>query len=72
MFKPTRGPQKPSFKATGISPFQMIKFLERYQEKLNSIGEQEAAFRIEMLVDYFENDYNSETGLFFDSRKLGF
>lgn len=71
MFKP-RGPQKASFKATGISHFKLIDFLEKYQNKLNSIGEEEAAFRIEMLVDYFKNDYDPDKSLAFDTRKLGF
>lgn len=72
MFKPTRGPQKPTFKQSGISPFQLIKFLENYKNKLDSIGEKDSAFRIEMLVDYFEQDYHADRALHFDSSKLGF
>lgn len=72
MFKPTRGPQKPSFKNTGISHFALIRFLESYQRKLNSIGEDDSALRIELLVDFFKNDYEPGRGLDFDSRKLGF
>ena len=71
MFKP-RGPQKPSFKATGISHFTLINFLEQYQKKLNTIGEEEASLRIEMLVEFFKNDYDPGRGLQFDTKKLGF
>lgn len=71
MFKP-RGPQKSSFKMTGINHFTLISFLEQYQRKLNTVGEEEAAFRVEMLVDYFKNDYDPNKGLTFDTRKLGF
>ena len=70
--KPTRGPKKPSFSFSGVGHFQLIHFLEAYQKKCLSIGEEEAAFRIEMLVDYFKNDFKPDAGLHFDSKKLGF
>lgn len=72
MFKPTRGPQRASFKSTGISQTQMIKFLEKYKEKIDRTGEIESSYRIEMLIDFFINDYNPDKGLHFDSTKLGF
>lgn len=57
MFKPTRGPQRPSISKSGISHWQMIKFIEQCETALKQIGEEESAFRFEMLKEYFKNDY---------------
>lgn len=70
MFKPTRGPQRPSITKTGISHFQLIKFLEQYRSALERKG-LESALDVEMLVDYFKNDYDPAKPLVFDSVKLG-
>jgi hypothetical protein len=70
--KPVRGPKKPSFSFSGVGHFQLIHFLEAYHKKCVSIGEEEAALRIELLVDFFKNDFKPEDGLRFDSSKLGF
>lgn len=70
--KPVRGPKKPSYSFSGVGHFQLIHFLEEYRKKCESINEEEAAFRIELLIDYFKNDFNPDNGLHFDSKKLGF
>lgn len=71
MFKPTRGPQRAAFSAkSGISQFQLIKFLEGYQRALERKGV-EGAVDIEILIDYFKNDYDDSKPLVFDSVKLG-
>jgi len=71
MFKP-RGPQKPSFKPTGINPFALIKFLEKAQLDLTRRGELDTAFRIEMLKTYFEEDYEVGKPLEYHGQILGF
>lgn len=71
MFKPTRGPQRAAFSAkSGISQFQLIKFLESYRDALERRGS-ESALEIELLIDYFKNDYDDSKPLVFDSRKIG-
>lgn len=70
MFKP-RGPQKASFKPTGINHFQLIKFLEQCQKRLEVEGEKDSAFRIEMIKEYFKEDYSPGKPLEFDGRVLG-
>lgn len=71
MFKPTRGPQRAAFSAkSGISQFQLIKFLESYRDALERRGS-ESALEIELLVEYFKNDYDDSKPLVFDSRKVG-
>ena len=71
MFKPTRGPQKPSFKQTGINHFQLIKFLQLCQKRLEMEGERDSAFRFEMVVDYLKQDYVPGRPLEFDGKVLG-
>jgi len=70
MFKP-RGPQQPSFKQTGISQFQLVKFLEDAQKRLELEGEKESAFHIEMIAEYFKQDYEPGKPLKFNGRVLG-
>jgi hypothetical protein len=70
--KPVRGPKKPSFSFSGVGHFQLIHFLEAYHKKCVSIGEEEAALRIEILVDFFKNDFKPEDGLSFNPARLGF
>ena len=72
ILKPTRGPKKPSFSFSGVGHAQLIHFLTAYHKKCISIGEEEAALRIEILIDYFKNDFKPEDGLYFDPTKLGF
>jgi hypothetical protein len=50
----------------------LITFLKDYQNKLNTIGEEDSAFRIEMLIEYFRNDYQQDSELVFKSTQLGF
>jgi len=71
MYKPVRGLQPASFKSSGIVPNQLITFLEYYQKNMEYLGEKEAAFRIEMLVDFFKHDYVSGGNLQYDPKKLG-
>ena len=71
MFKPTRGPQRPAISArSGINQFQLIKFLENYHKALQT-RKSESAFEIELLIEYFKNDYDESKPLVFDSRKIG-
>jgi len=71
MFKPTRGPQRAAFSAkSGISQFQLIKFLEQYRNALEKRGS-ESALEIELLIEYFKNDYDDSRPLVFDSTKVG-
>lgn len=71
MFKPTRGPQRAAFSAkSGISQFQLVKFLESYQMALER-RKSEGALDVELLVEYFKNDYDESKPLVFDSVKLG-
>lgn len=72
MFKPTRGPHKPSIKPTGINPFALIKFLEQAQIDLAKRGELDASFRFEMLKTYFEQDYEVGKPLNYSGQVLGF
>jgi len=70
MFKPTRGPQRAAFSArSGISAFQLIKFLEQYQDCLERRNQE--TLNVEMLVEFFKNDYDPDKPLKFDSVKLG-
>lgn len=71
MFKP-RGPQKPSFKPTGINPFALVKFLEQAQLDLTKRGELDSAFRLEMLKTYFQEDYEPGKPLNYSGQVLGF
>jgi len=71
MMKPHRGFQKPSFQSYGINPNQLITFLEYYQKNVEFLGEKDAAFRIEMLVDYFKHDYVPGMNIQYDPKKLG-
>lgn len=71
MFKPTRGPSKPTFKLSGISQMSLVRFLEAYEAKLRSKDELDAAFSVEMLADYFKNHYEEGKPLQFDPIKLG-
>lgn len=70
--KPTRGPKKPSFSFSGVGHAQLIHFLNEFHKKCVSKGEEEAALRIECMMEYFKNDFKPENGLHFDSKKLGF
>jgi len=72
MFKPTRGPQRAAFSAkSGISQFQLIKFLEQYHKILIE-RKIEGAIDIEILIEFFKNDYDDSKPLVFDSKRLGF
>ncbi len=70
--KPTRGPKKPSFTFSGVGHSQLIYFLTDFHKKCISIGEEEAALRVECMLEFFKNDFKPESGLHFDPKKLGF
>lgn len=57
MFSPHRGPHKPKFVSEGISQSGIIKLMEYAQQRCAEAGEEDAAFRFEMLVEYFKKDY---------------
>ena len=71
MFKPTRGPSKPTFKLSGINQMALVRFLEAYHDRLCKKEEYDAAFSVEMLADYFKNHYEEGKPLQFDPIKLG-
>lgn len=71
MFKPTRGPQKPSMKLNGINQFALVRFLEAYHNRVER-DDEEAAYYIEQLVTFFKEDYDTSRPLVFESNKLGF
>jgi len=72
MFKPYRGAQGPSIRESGINHFKLIKFLQDAQKKCADAGEEDSAFRMEMLVDYFTKDYEPGKPLKFTPTVLGF
>jgi hypothetical protein len=75
MFKPHRGSQKPFLSETnhgGINHFKLIQFLQDAQRKCADAGEEDSAFRMEMLVDYFTKDYEPGKPLKFTPTVLGF
>lgn len=72
MFKPHRGPQAPSFRESGINHFKLIQFLQDAQKKCADVGEEDSAFRLEMLADYFAKDYQPGKPLKFTPTVLGF
>jgi len=69
MFKP-RGPQKASFKPTGVNQFALVKFLEQYRDRIEK-DNSDAAFYVDQLVTFFKEDYDSKMPLAFDSQRLG-
>lgn len=71
MFKPTRGPSKPSLKTSGINHFALVKFLEQCQQRLEDEGDSNSAFRIEMIKTYFQEDYEEGKPLKFSGQVLG-
>lgn len=72
IWKP-RGPQKPSRTLdTGIRPGQLVKFLRDAQMRCQDAGEEDSAFRIEMLADFFEKDYMPGQSLTFKGMNAGF
>lgn len=72
MFKPYRGAQGPSIRESGINHFKLIKFLEDAQKRCEQAGEEDSAFRFEMLVDYFSKQYEPGKPLKFNPTILGF
>jgi hypothetical protein len=70
-FKPTRGLQKASFRESGISHLQLIRFLEQCQKRLEMEGETDAAFRFEMVAEYFKQDYKPGHPVQFSGSVLG-
>lgn len=72
MFKPHRGVQKPAFRPEGISHFTLIKVLRFAQQRCAQAGEEESAFRFEMMAEYFEKDYVPGKPVKMDGMMLGF
>lgn len=71
MFKPTRGPQRPKMQNAGISHWQLIKFLSQCEEALKAEGEEDSAFRFEMLKEYFSRDYEEGKSLVYKGQAIG-
>ena len=72
MFKP-RGPQKPSRQQFhGITLPQLIKVLEFSRSRCIEGGDMNAAFRFEMLREYFEKDYDPGKPVKYSGEMLGF
>lgn len=73
MFKPTRGFSKPALRAGGgINQFALIKLLETCEAELRVRGEEESAFRFEMLKTFFKEDYEEGKSLKYNGQMLGF
>jgi hypothetical protein len=71
MFTP-RGPQRAKFKQTGINVFSLIKFLKECETELDLREEKEVSYRIAMLRQFFERDFEEGKPLKYDSKALGF
>lgn len=71
MFKPTRGPSKPSLRTSGINEFALVKFLEQAQKHLELNNKKEEAFVVEMLGEYFKQDYEPGKPLKFTASAVG-
>lgn len=71
MLNVSRGPKKPSYKVTGISHLQLIRFLEQCQLSLEKLGEEKSAVRFEMVKEYFKQDYKPGEPLNYSSSVLG-
>jgi len=70
--KPFRGAQQPSISGKGINPFSLIKFLEEAQTMCVKNGDKESAFRFELMVDYFKQDYEEGKPLKFSGQVIGY
>ena len=71
MFKPTRGPSKPSVRTSGINEFALVKFLEQAKDYLERNEKADQAFVVEMLTDYFKHDYEPGKPLKFTAQVVG-
>jgi hypothetical protein len=71
IYKP-RGPQKPSFVPEGIRPNHLVRFLRDAQQKCQDKGDEDAAFRLECIADYFEKDYKPGEPIRFKASYAGF
>lgn len=72
MMKPYRGAQPPSISRKGINPFSLIKFLEEAERMCKQKGDEESAFKFEMMVEYFKQDYEEGKPLKFSGQVLGY
>jgi Holliday junction resolvase-like predicted endonuclease len=72
MFRPTRGPQKPSFKSDGINPHKLVKFLDEARMYCEKKGDMDSALRFECMVDYFKKDHDSGKALVFTPGVIGY
>lgn len=70
--KPYRGAQPPSISGKGINPFSLIKFLEDAEQMCKQKGDDESAFKFEMMVEYFKQDYEEGKPLKFSGQVLGY
>lgn len=71
MFKPTRGPSKPTLKSSGINQLALVKFLQDCEDYLLRSGDQDGAFRVEMIKTYFKEDYEEGKPLKFSGQVVG-
>jgi hypothetical protein len=71
IYKP-RTPKKPMMLTEGIRPNHLVQFLRDAQRKCLDNSEQEAAFRLDCLADYFEQYYNPNEPLRFKGMDAGF
>lgn len=72
MFSPHRGPHKAKFVSEGVSHSGIIKLMEYAQQLCLEKGEEDAAFRFEMLVEYFRKDYVPGKPIKLNAMMLGF
>ena len=52
--------------------FQLIKFLEQAEKRLELEDETDAAFRISCMIDYFKQDYKEGKSLVYNPAAIGF
>lgn len=67
-----RGFHAPTKHLVGIDVFQLIKFLEQAEKKLEQENETDAAFRISCMIDFFKQDYKEGKSLVYKAAAIGF
>ena len=66
-----RGPHSPTKHLVGIDVFQLIKFLEQVEKRLEQENEPDSAFRISCMIDFFKQDYKEGKSLVYKPAAIG-
>ena len=67
-----RGFHEPTRHLVGIDVFQLIKFLQQAEKRLELEDETDAAFRISCMIDFFKQDYKEGKSLVYNPAAIGF